>query len=161
MLKKILGKLWRKTPALIRRRATRLAQAKFTVSVGAVVFNAEGKVLLLDHVLRPASGWGIPGGFIEAGEQPERAVRRELCEEIGLEIENVELFRVRTFARHVEILFCARAREKGEVKSFEINKIGWFEINQLPKEMSKNPKRIIEEVSARKDFKLRKPDAVD
>lgn len=154
MWKKILGKVWRKTPSLIRSRVTRFAQAKFTVSVGAVVFDDAGKVLLLDHVLRPASGWGIPGGFIEASEQPEKAVRRELCEEIGLEIEDIELYRVRTSERHVEILFRARAREKGEVKSFEINKIGWFEIDKMPEEMSRAPKQIIREILAEKDFKL-------
>lgn len=148
MWKKILGKVWRKTPILVRRGATRLAQSKFTVSVGAIVTNAEGKVLLLDHVLRPASGWGIPGGFIGTGEQPEKALRRELCEETGLEIESVELCRVRTFHRHVEILFRARARGAGEIRSFEINKIGWFEVDRMPPEMSQLQKKLIEEVLA-------------
>ncbi|MGI9035744.1 MAG: NUDIX hydrolase [Pyrinomonadaceae bacterium] len=152
MWKKILGKLWRKTPSLIRRRATRLAQTKFTVSVGAIVTNGEGKILLLDHVLRPASGWGMPGGFVKAGEQPEKAVRRELCEEIGLEIEAVKLCRARTFRRHVEILFRARALQNGEVKSFEINKIGWFELDQMPTEMSRAQQEIIRQVLAEKEF---------
>jgi NUDIX domain len=69
MLKKLVGKIWRKTPHFIRLRIIRLSQTKFTVSVGAVVLNEKGEILLLDHVLRPASGWGIPGGFINGGEQ--------------------------------------------------------------------------------------------
>ena len=146
MWKKILGKVWRKTPHLIRVRLVRATQAKFTVSVGVVVTDNEGKVLLLDHVLRPGSGWGVPGGFIETGEQPEAAVRRELCEEIGLEIENIRLFRIRTMQRHVEILFRARAAEKGKVQSFEINKIGWFEIGKMPPEMHRAQKQVIEEI---------------
>ncbi|MGI8555942.1 MAG: NUDIX hydrolase [Pyrinomonadaceae bacterium] len=159
MWKKILGKFWRKTPSIIRRKTIRFTQTKFTVSVGAVVVNGEGKVLLLDHVFRPASGWGIPGGFIEAGEPPEKAVRRELCEEIGLELENVELYQAQTLDRHVEILFRARARGKGAVKSFEINRIGWFEINRLPAKMNRSQKQIIEEILTAGDVPKQKPDS--
>ena len=146
MWKKILGKVWRKTPHLIRVRLVRATQAKFTVSVGVVVTDSEGKILLLDHVLRPGSGWGIPGGFIETDEQPAVAARRELCEEIGLEIEDIRLFRVRTIKRHVEVLFRARAAEKGKVRSFEINRIGWFESGKMPPEMSRAQKRAIEDI---------------
>src|SRR6478672_5036111 len=105
MLQKFIGKIWRAAPPFVRTYVVRATQKTFTVSVGAIVTNAEGKVLLLDHVLRPASGWGIPGGFINTGEQPAEALKRELAEEIGLEIKEVELLRVRTFHRHVEILF--------------------------------------------------------
>ena len=154
MLKKIVGKIWRKSPAFVRRRFVRTIQTKFTASVGVVVTNSEGKILLLDHVLRPGSGWGIPGGFIEAGEQPDEAIRRELCEEIGLELESVELRRVRTLKRHIEMIFKARAREKGKVQSFEINKIGWFALDELPKELNKGQKEIIREILSRKDLSL-------
>lgn len=149
MWKRILGTLWRKTPNLIKTHLVRASQTKFTVSAGVVVTNGEGKVLLLDHVLRPGSGWGIPGGFIEANEQPEDAVRRELCEEINLEIEDIKLFRVKTNGRHVEILFRARARAKGEVNSFEINKLDWFELNRMPAEMNEKQKEVIRKVLAK------------
>lgn len=148
MWKKILGKVWRKTPNLIKVRLVRATQAKFTVSVGAIVTDSKGKILLLDHVLRPASGWGIPGGFIEANEQPQDAIQRELCEEIGLEIEDIRLFRIRTIRRHVEILFRAHAHSKGEVQSFEINKLGWFALDKMPPEMSEAQKKIIREAFA-------------
>lgn len=146
MLKKIIGKIWRKTPPFIRAFAVRLTQKTFTVSVGAIVTNEEGKVLLLDHVLRPASGWGMPGGFINKGEQPAEAVKREICEEIGLEIENVEIVRARTFARHVEILFRAKARGEGTVKSLEIKEVKWFAPDEMPQEMSRAQKEIIRQV---------------
>ena len=143
MLQKIMGKIWRWSPALLRAYFVRLTQKTFTVSVGAIVTNHEGKVLLLDHVLRPASGWGIPGGFINENEQPEEAVKREICEEIGLEIENVELLRARTFKRHVEILFRARAQGEGTIKSMEIKEVKWFAIDEMPEEMSRGQKQII------------------
>jgi 8-oxo-dGTP pyrophosphatase MutT (NUDIX family) len=89
MLQKIIGKIWKTSPQIFRAYFVRLTQKTFTVSVGAIVTNDEGKVLLLDHVLRPGSGWGVPGGFINHNEQPAEAAKREICEEIGLEIDNL------------------------------------------------------------------------
>ena len=146
MLQKLVGKIWRKTPPFLRLRMVRATQTKFTVSVGAIVINHENKVLLLDHVLRPASGWGIPGGFINANESPVEAIRRELREEIGLEIENIEIFRIRTTSRHVEILFSAHSAQAGEVQSFEIKELGWFNYESMPESISPIHKQIIKEV---------------
>jgi ADP-ribose pyrophosphatase YjhB (NUDIX family) len=151
MLQKFIGKLWRITPTAIRAYGVRAWQTTFTVSVGAIVFNAEGKVLLLDHVLRPASGWGIPGGFINEGEQPAEAVKREIVEEIGLEIENLELLRVHTSRRHVEILYRATARGEGVVKSLEIKEVKWFALDEMPPEMSRAQKQVILQFLKEKD----------
>ena len=129
----------------------RLTQKTFTVSVGAIVTNEEGKVLLLDHVLRPASGWGMPGGFINHDEQPEAAIKRELCEEIGLEIESIELLQVRTIKRHVEILMRARGRGAGKVKSLEIKEVGWFAPDEMPEEMNRAQKQMIRRALAGAD----------
>lgn len=135
MLRKIIGKLWRAAPRAFRVGAVRLTQAKFTASVGAVIVNEEGKILLLNHVLRPGSGWGIPGGFINFGEQPEKAIEREICEEINLKISDVRLFYTRVINRHLELIFAARAVECGKIQSLEIKQIGWFEIENIPAEM--------------------------
>lgn len=121
----------------------RVTQSEFTVSVAAVIENESGKVLLLNHVLRLDSGWGIPGGFMNRNEQPEEAVRRELREETGLELKNIKLFRARTFKRHVEILFHAQSDGIAEVKSPEINSLDWFEIDKMPEKMNQNQKQII------------------
>ena len=77
----------------------RATQAQFTVTAGALIFNDAGEVLLLKHRFRAGSGWGIPGGFLETGEHAEQALRRELREEIGLTVHEVEIFTSRTFKR--------------------------------------------------------------
>jgi 8-oxo-dGTP diphosphatase len=149
MLKRIIGKIWRVTPSSIREFGVRISQKKFTVSVGAIVVNDEGKVLLLDHVFRPSSaGWGIPGGFINHNEQPAAAIQREICEEIGLEIKSIELLQVRAIKRHVEILFRARATGAGAVKSLEIKEIGWFAPDQMPPVIGGRLKQTIKEILA-------------
>lgn len=143
MIRKIIGIIWKKLTPAARVRIARLTQKKFTVSAAAIVTNEKGEVLLLDHVLRPFSNWGIPGGFIEAGEQPEKAVAREVREETGLELKNIRLVRARAMNRHVEILFRAEATGKAESKSYEINDAVWFPVEEMPEEMSRDQKAEI------------------
>lgn len=144
MLKEIIGIIWRKTPSVVRTRLVRATQNAFTASAGALVTNGENKILLLDHVLRPKSGWGIPGGFMNHGEQPEQTVAREIMEEVGLEITNIKMIRVRTIGRHLEIVFSAEAEGEPEVLSREIKSAGWFSINEIPAGMNAGQRFVIE-----------------
>jgi 8-oxo-dGTP diphosphatase len=143
---KIVGRIWRKLPASVRMKIVRVTQKKFTASVAAIVQNEKGEVLLLDHVLRPASGWGIPGGFLDFGEQPIDAVKRELREETGLELKELKIYRVRTIGRHIEIIFSAQAVGEASVKSREINGLGWFKVEEMPEKMSRIQKTMIEDL---------------
>jgi 8-oxo-dGTP diphosphatase len=148
MLKDLLAKVWRGSPAGVRRLGVWLAEPRFTVTAGAVVVDGEGSVLLLKHAFRKGSGWGIPGGFMEKGEQPEEAIRRELREEAGLEVEDARLVAVRTIrgAQQVEILFLARARDSADARaaSAEVSAVGWFGRDALPPELSKDQRRLID-----------------
>ena len=54
------------------------------VSVAALVTNEEGKILLVNS---PWRGWEYPGGLIEPGETFAEALRREIREEAGVEVE--------------------------------------------------------------------------
>lgn len=121
----------------------RRTQAKFTISAGGIITNEKGEVLLLDHVLRPASGWGVPGGFLTAGEQPEAAFRREIMEETGLEMTNVRLYRMRTLQRHIEIIYLADGVGEANVLSREIKRLGWFAVEDMPAEMGLDQQFLI------------------
>jgi 8-oxo-dGTP diphosphatase len=146
MIKKFVKIIWKKLNPKTRLGIIRATQNKFTVSVAAIIFNENEEVLLLDHVLRSDLSWGIPGGFINTGEQPETAVRREIREETGLELKNIKLIRLRTINRHIEILFRATPVGTAGVQSFEINELGWFKVNEMPEKMSHTQKQIIEKV---------------
>ena len=145
MLKRLLGAAWRKAPKQLRRWGVRLVEPRFTVTAGAVVVDERGRVLLLDHVFRAGSGWGIPGGFIERGEQPEEAVRRELREEIGLELASAEIAFVRTLRQpsQVEIIFRCRPQNAPSPRGIEIKRAEWFAPDALPDVVGRDQRRLI------------------
>jgi ADP-ribose pyrophosphatase YjhB (NUDIX family) len=154
MLKSLAAGLWRGAPRFVRRAGVWLTQPRFAVTAGAVVRDERGRVLLLKHVLRKGSGWGVPGGFLKSGEQPEDAIRRELREETGLELDAVELAFVRTLGgvRQVEIIFRATMRSEALArveKGFEIDRAEWFEVDSLPDSVSEDQRRIIRRALAR------------
>src|SRR5688572_31221582 len=83
---------------------------------------------------------------LEAGEQPEEAMRRELREEIGLEVEQVEIFTSRSFTkpRQVEILFRCRANTEVKPLTIEVERAEWFSVQALPEGLPKDQRPLIE-----------------
>jgi|SRR6267154_3587641 len=145
MFIEFLGAVWRRLPGFARRRLVRTGQRRFTVTAGALIFDEQNRILLLEHVFRPDSGWGIPGGFLNKGEQPEAALRRELREEIGIEVADVSMLFTRALSkpRQIEIYFRARAIGQPVPCSFEIRSAGWFSFADLPPELSEDQRRLI------------------
>jgi 8-oxo-dGTP diphosphatase len=146
MLKDLLSVVFRHTPASLRRFLSRFRQSRFTITAGAVITNDQGQLLLLEHVFRAGSRWGIPGGFIAATEQPEAALRRELREEVGLELEHAELAFVRTLSRHykhLEIVFRCSAQGPARPQSLEVKSAAWFSLDALPETLSADQRRLI------------------
>jgi 8-oxo-dGTP diphosphatase len=145
MLNDLLGALWRRAPRRLRRWTTRLSHPRFAVTAGAIITDSRGRVLLLKHRFRPGTGWGMPGGFMEKGEQPEDALRRELREEVGLEVDQLKVFTTRAFRvpNQVEIVFRCQAIGDPDRLNFEIQKAAWFSPDDLPKELPNDQARLI------------------
>lgn len=145
----LIGIIWRRLPGRLRRWSMRLAHTRFTVTAGALIFNQAGQVLLLKHRFRAGSGWGLPGGFLQAGEQPIDALRRELREELALEIQEVEIFTARSFRRpkQVEVLFRGHADGAVTPRTMEVEHAGWFSLDALPEGLPRDQRSLVEQAA--------------
>lgn len=62
-------------------------------AVTGLIFDKEGKLLMVRRALDPAKGMlDLPGGFVNPGESVEKAIARELKEELGVEPSHISFF---------------------------------------------------------------------
>jgi ADP-ribose pyrophosphatase YjhB (NUDIX family) len=112
------------------------------VTTYAFIAGADGRYLALRRAHPPCAGaWDLPGGFVESGEAPADAIRREIREETGLEVQLLALIGAYTSvygetARHtVDIGFHARVIEQQSpdmLLSEEKSEARWFALDQFP-----------------------------
>jgi ADP-ribose pyrophosphatase YjhB (NUDIX family) len=56
-------------------------------AVAAFIVNAKDELLVCTRAFEPAKGWlDLPGGFVDYSESAEEAIRREISEELGVEV---------------------------------------------------------------------------
>jgi ADP-ribose pyrophosphatase YjhB (NUDIX family) len=111
-------------------------------TVSAIV-ERDGRILLTRRGIEPRLGmWDTPGGFVEAGEEPAAALRRELLEETGLTVEVGELLgiypdRYGDGAPTLNVFYTARVVSGGEGEPRDdVTEIGWFAPDAVPAELA-------------------------
>ena len=92
------------------------------LSVDAIVFDPEGRLLLIRRKYPPFVGeFALPGGFVDYGETVEHAVRRELKEETGIDAHIEKLVGIfsnpeRDPRRHnVSVAFLMKAKSQNPI----------------------------------------------
>lgn len=69
------------------QRMMRLVQPRFSMGVAGVLLDeTRSRVLLVEHIFHPKNPWGLPGGWIDRGEDPAQTIVREMWEEVGLRV---------------------------------------------------------------------------
>ena len=125
------------------------------VGGGAIIVNDKNEVLLILHSKNSRSApscWSRPGGAVEFGESIKHAIKREIMEEIGVEIKLIDFLQLnenidkKNGFHWLAISYSAKIIS-GVPKVMEPNKhdaIKWFPIGSLPKNISNFTKSSIE-----------------
>jgi ADP-ribose pyrophosphatase YjhB (NUDIX family) len=121
-------------------------------TVGALIFNGAGEVLMI-RTHKWSNLWGIPGGKIKWGEPSEAALRREIEEETGLDVTDIEFVLVqdcihsREFYRdaHFVLLnYTCRCAGKPRVKlNHEARESRWVTLAEAGKMQLNMPTRVL------------------
>jgi 8-oxo-dGTP diphosphatase len=120
-----------------RRWVLRVIAPSYTVGAACVIERDDGSVLLVRLVYR--NGWGLPGGLVKRHEPIADCARREVREEVGVEVELTSEPAVVVDSRpqRVDVVFRARlaaGADSDEVRpcSAEIREVRWFPAGELP-----------------------------
>jgi 8-oxo-dGTP diphosphatase len=129
------------------------------VGVGVLILNKDNKILLgrrhddpakADSKLHGEGTWTLPGGKLDFLEKPTECAKREVFEETGLRINNLEFFSLSNDmvpdAHFVTIGFLCRDFQ-GEPKVMEPDEIikwQWFDKDDLPEHIFLPSKKAIE-----------------
>jgi ADP-ribose pyrophosphatase YjhB (NUDIX family) len=129
--------VYRRLPTVLRRMVVRRVAPSFTVGAMCVIERDDGRVLLIRHLYRKR--WGVPGGLLERHELPTDAARREVREEVGIDVELMGEPAVNVDAdpRRIDIVFRARPVDDAEAdrvrpSSVEVLEARWFSPTELP-----------------------------
>ncbi len=133
-MKRFLLKIWGILPFWMQRIAAAIIRPRYQVSVGAVILNEEGQLLLCEHTYRRLYPWGLPGGDLKFGEDPVEGVKREVMEETGINIREARLLLVENSneTHHVSITFLCSGPEGKFIPNEEVSDIQYFETTALP-----------------------------
>ena len=104
-------------------------------TVGGLISHKSGEILLVKS-FKWKDLWTVPGGHIEVGETAENAVKREINEEVGLDISSARLLLIqeaiypKNFNLHKHFIFldflCLSESKDVELDNREIQEYVWM-----------------------------------
>lgn len=123
-----------------------------------LILEEKGKLLFLRQTKRNGGRYTLIGGNVEEHEFAREALVREAKEEASIHVNVDDLTLVHTLHRHklqknetLLVLYFKAARFSGEPESMETKKfkdVAWFSPNELPEEVSKPTKHVLECIKA-------------
>lgn len=107
------------------------------VSTAVLGLSAENQVALVQRTMKPQIGkWCLPGGFIDQGETPQEAARREYKEETGLEVEIMGLVEVYYYEDYrgsgILVLYWGRITGGTPQAGDDAGALAFFDYDHLP-----------------------------
>ena len=114
--------------------------------ISVIVTNEAGEVMLLKHSYGPKA-WGLPGGGMAKGEDLANCARRELFEEVGLDVTDLEpigvLNETLSGSPHTSHVFTVEVSGAPQPDGREVLEARFFAEGALPELLTRNvPKRL-------------------
>jgi 8-oxo-dGTP diphosphatase len=138
-------RLLRRVPAPLLERAVRLGSPSYTLGAACMVEH-DGQVLLVQTAYRRT--WSLPGGLLDKGETPLEGLRREVREEVGLDVDVVDepIVIVDLGSQLVDFFFRATLPAgvdpaSARAGSTEIEEVGWFPRDEA-RSLVRGPSRL-------------------
>lgn len=113
-----------------------MSEAQAIEVAAAIIRDERGRILIARRRAGKAQAgmWEFPGGKLEAGETPEACLRRELREEMNIEIRPTEFFGVNDHnygAVTIRLIAWLAAFVGGEVRLTDHDEFRWAECGEL------------------------------
>ncbi|WP_319204839.1 NAD(+) diphosphatase [uncultured Ilyobacter sp.] len=94
------------------------------------------KLLLAKNKLHPGSFYSLIAGYVEAGETIEETVKREVMEEVGIDVKNISYYKSQPWPFSSSLMLGFFAEYDGnkpiKVDGIELSHADWFDANNLP-----------------------------
>jgi len=136
-------------------RSYRRLRGARTLGVRGLVLDCDDRIALILHTY--LDGWYLPGGGVQRGESYDRALARELSEEIGLGAFRIERLLgvyhdTLTLKDDHVVAYVVRTDASTPplrtADPFEIQAVAWFALDSLPEDLSPATARRIAEFKA-------------
>ena len=109
------------------------------LAVGTVIIDDQGRIVLVKRAIEPGYGkWVFPGGYVDRGEEVQRAAIREAREETGLDVRLDGLINIYSYTGRTPVIVvyaatmiggCLGCDDEGlEARFFEREAIPWEEL---------------------------------
>jgi ADP-ribose pyrophosphatase YjhB (NUDIX family) len=116
------------------------------VAAVAVILDESNRVLIAEHVFRDFT-WALPGGWVNAREDPDTAIRREVMEETGLAVDVVAVVACerhgnsRTDVRYNGLTVAYLCRpvhaSTAAATSVEIGAVRWADVDSVAEQLTR------------------------
>lgn len=110
-------------------------------TVGALILNGKGKILLVKSPKWKHEKWTVPGGHIEVGESAMQAIVREVKEETGLDVKPIKLLMIQEavfseeYYKPMHYIFmdflCESSSDEVKLDKRELNEYKWFDSREI------------------------------
>jgi 8-oxo-dGTP diphosphatase len=148
-VRRLAYRLFGHLPFGVKVALNRRLNATFLVGLVGVVYDGEGRVLILKHTYRPQVPFGLPSGWLRKGESLADALRREVAEETGFEVSFERLLEAEAGDRPPRVDVWIQYRLTGGVfaPSAEVSEGRFYSFDELPP-LPQPQRRFLESLKA-------------